>query len=83
MHSVILMHQFFAVCNITQKKSIGSDPERKVVGELRVLEEMTFENVGFCNTVSTTTKYLTYADSEIGPLGIHYLRIYKILRNLL
>uniref|UniRef100_T1JNP8 Guanine nucleotide exchange factor MSS4 homolog n=1 Tax=Strigamia maritima TaxID=126957 RepID=T1JNP8_STRMM len=29
-----------------------------------------FENVGFSNTVGST-KYLTCADCEIGPIGIH------------
>ena len=61
--------------NITQKKSIGSDPDGEVVEELWLVEEMmTFENVGFSNTVGTSTKYLTCADCEIGPLGIHDLQ---------
>ena len=34
---------------------------------------MTFENVSFSNTVGTSTKYLTCANCEIGPLGIHDL----------
>lgn len=37
-----------------------------------VADMLTFENVGFSNTVGNT-KYLTCADCEAGPIGYHDL----------
>ncbi|VEN41157.1 unnamed protein product [Callosobruchus maculatus] len=48
-------------------------PETECVSSFWVVKDMfTFQNVGFSNTVGTT-KYLTCADCEAGPIGYHDL----------
>jgi len=60
---------------VTQKKAIGTQPDGEMVKDFWLVREMmTFENVGFSNTVGASTKYLTCADCEMGPLGIHNLQ---------
>lgn len=60
---------------VTQKKAIGTQPDGETVKDFWLVNEMmTFENVGFSNTVGASTKYLTCADCEMGPLGIHDLQ---------
>ncbi|CAH1985631.1 unnamed protein product [Acanthoscelides obtectus] len=56
-----------------QKKTKEADPETESVSSFWVVKDMfTFQNVGFSNTVGTT-KYLSCADCEAGPIGYHDL----------
>ena len=41
-------------------------------GFYRVEDMFDFDNVGFTNTVGTT-KYLSCADCDVGPIGYHDL----------
>nr|CAI5834561.1 unnamed protein product [Callosobruchus analis] len=56
-----------------QKKTKEASPETECVSSFWAVKEMfTFQNVGFSNTVGTT-KYLSCADCEAGPIGYHDL----------
>lgn len=60
---------------VTQKKSIGTQPDGETVKDFWLVNDMMmFENIGFSNTVGASTKYLTCADCEMGPLGIYDLQ---------
>lgn len=53
----------------SERESDNSESEN--VEDFWMVDNMfAFENVGFSNTVGTT-KYLTCADCEIGPIGWH------------
>jgi len=58
-----------------KKKSETAKPEdgETLTDFWMVDDMMTFENVGFSNTVDFI-KYLTCADCEIGPVGLHDTR---------
>jgi len=52
----------------------GESDNVEVLGEFWVLDDkFQFDNVGFSNTVQEVIKYLSCADCDVGPLGIHYL----------
>ncbi|CAG9838252.1 unnamed protein product [Diabrotica balteata] len=56
-----------------QTKNSEDNPEKETVSLFWAVTDMfTFQNVGFSNTVGTT-KYLTCADCELGPIGYHDL----------
>nr|CAH7718628.1 unnamed protein product [Callosobruchus chinensis] len=56
-----------------QKKTNEASPETECVSCFWLVKDMfTFQNVGFSNTVGTT-KYLSCADCEAGPIGYHDL----------
>ncbi|KAJ8962503.1 hypothetical protein NQ318_000893 [Aromia moschata] len=56
---------------IKQTKIAGANPETECVSLFWSVNDMfTFQNVGFSNTVAST-KYLTCADCEAGPIGYH------------
>jgi len=60
-------------------ESISKDKEgqKEVVKQFLRIEDMfDFDNIGFTNTVDST-KFLSCADCDVGPLGFHDLKTKK------
>lgn len=66
-------NEFFVPSMKKKSDSSGSPDAGETLSQFWLVEDIYhFENVGFSNTVDST-KYLTCADCEIGPIGVHDL----------